>query len=704
MASASPPPPPTDRLRVVALVGHAGTGKTALAEAMLFRAGAVARLGRVEDGTTTTDTEPEEHARTQSVRLAVAPLDWEGHRVVLVDTPGYGDFLEDALTGLRIADLAVFVIDATTGVQAGDVQLWRAAAASQVPRMVFVNKMDRSQASLQRAVDHVRTQLGGSGGGGGFELVEVPIGEAGAFHGVADLLTEHAFLYDTGRGVETADLPDEVVDAEHLAHTALVEDVVETSDELLERYLDGHEPTAEELERALHEGVDAATVFPVMCGSAIAGRPDAEPSPIGVDRLLHFITHVGPSPADVPGAPVLIAGERHVLPCDPEGPLVLEVVATRSDDYVGQVTLFRVRSGTLHADHVLINSRTGVKERLHGLLSVRGATHTPVTVVAAGDLGGVTKLGDVRTGDTLVEGDRGWAIDVPDPAQAVHGVGLVPATSGDEDRMGTALAKVLAEDRSLRLTRDDETHQTILWGLGDAHVQVALARLERRYGVHLTTEPVRVAYRETITRTVTAEGRHKKQSGGRGQFGVCTVRFEPLPPGEGYAFDSEVVGGAIPKGLIPAVGAGIAEAMARGGQHGFPLVDLRAVVTDGKAHAVDSDEMSFKVAGSLALREALPQAGSVVLEPISHVEVTVPPDLQGEVLGDLQQRRGQVEGTDQAEGGEVIITASVPTAEILRYAIDLRSATHGRGRFTARHDRYQPLPAHLVASVAAAAG
>lgn len=695
----APPPPRTDRLRVVALVGHAGTGKTALAEALLFRAGVVGRLGRVEDGTTVTDTEPEEHARTQSVRLAVAPLDTDGHRVVLVDTPGYDDFVEEALTGLRTADLAVFVIDATTGVQAGDVRLWRAAAAMQKPRMVFVNKMDRSQASLQRAVDHVRAQLGS-----GFELVEIPIGEASGFHGVADLLTEHAFLYDTGQGVEVTDLPEEVVDAEHLAHTTLVEDVVETSDELLERYLDGHEPTAEELERALHEGVDAATVFPVMCGSAIAPRPDGEPCPIGVDRLLHFITHVGPAPTDVPGAPVLIAGERHDLPCDPAGPLVLEVVATRSDDYVGQVTLFRVRSGTLHADHVLVNSRTGAKERLHGLLSVRGATHAPVTTVVAGDLGGVTKLSDVRTGDTLVEGDRGWVIDVPAPVPAVHGVGLVPLTSGDEDRMGTALAKVLAEDRSLALTRDDETHQTVLWGLGDAHVQVALARLERRYGVRLETEPVRVAYRETITRTVTAEGRHKKQSGGRGQFGVAVVRFEPRPPGEGFAFDSEVVGGAIPKGLIPAVGAGIAEAMARGGQHGFPLVDLRAVVTDGKAHAVDSDEMSFKVAGSLALREALPQAGAVVLEPISHVEVTVPADLQGEVLGDLQQRRGQVEGTDQAEDGEVVITASVPTAEILRYAIDLRSATHGRGRFTARHDRYQPLPAHLVGSVVGGGG
>jgi elongation factor G len=688
----------TDRIRTVALLGHAGTGKTSLAEAMLYRAGVISRLGRVEDGTTTTDTEPEEHSRGQSVRLAVAPLEHEGHHVVLLDAPGYDDFREEALTALRIADLAVVVIDATAGVQTGDVLLWRAAAALQKPRMVFVNKMDRSQASLQRAVDHVREHLGD-----GFELVEVPIGEGGAFHGVADLITEHAFLYDTGRPVEVDEVPAEVAEAEHAAHEKLVEDVAVTSDELLERYLEGIEPGPEELERALHEGVDAGTVFPVMCGAALATLPDGSTGPIGVDRLLAFICHVGPSPTDVPGTPVRIGDDVHLVPCHPEGPLLLEVFATRSDDYVGQVTLFRVRSGTLHVDDVLVNPRTGDKERLHGLVSVRGAGHTPVSTVVAGDVAGVTKLGDVRTGDTLEGGDRGWVVQVPEPLEAVHGIGVVPRTAADEDRMGTAMAKVLAEDRSLRLAHDDATGQTVLRGLGDAHVQVALDRAARRYGVTLEVEPVRIAYRETITGTATVEGRHKKQSGGRGQFGVAVVRFEPAEPGEGFTFASEVVGGAIPKSLIPAVGTGIEEAMARGGLHGFPLVDVRATVVDGKAHSVDSDEMSFRTAGSLALREALPQLGVVVLEPISRVEVTVPTDLQGEVMGDLQQRRGQVLGTRQGEasgpGGEVVVEADVPTAEILRYSIDLRSFTHGRGRFTARHDRHEPVPTHLVAAV-----
>jgi elongation factor G len=693
-------PRTTGSIRVVALVGHAGTGKTALAEAMLFRAGAVSRLGRVEDGTTTTDAEPEEQERTQSIRLGIAPFECDGHRIVLLDAPGYDDFREEALTALRVADLAVLVVDATAGVQTGDVQLWRAAAAMRKPRMVFVTKMDRSRASLQRATDHLREHLGGDG----FELVEIPIGEEGAFHGVADLITEHAFLYDTGRGVELDELPDDIADAEHAAHDQLVEDVVSTSDELLERYLDGHAPTPAELEQALHEGVDAGIVFPIMCGAALAPGPDGAPTPMGVDRLLAFITHVGPAPGDVPGPLVRIgqgtdAEDLHEVPCDPDGPLLLEVFATRSDDFVGQISLMRVRSGTLHVDDVVHNPRTGAKERLHGLVDVRGTTTTPVTVVHAGDVVGVTKLADVRTGDTLESGDRGWVVEVPDPLPAVHGVALVPTTASDEDRMGTALAKVLAEDRSLRVTHDDQTRQTVLWGLGDAHVQVALARARRRSGVSLDTEPVRVAYRETITRSVTVEGKHKKQSGGRGQFGVAVVRFEPGEPGEGFTFTSAVVGGAIPKGLIPAVGAGIEEAMARGGLHGFPLVDVRATVVDGKAHSVDSDEMSFKVAGSLALREALPQLGVVVLEPISHVEVTCPVDLQGEVMGDLQQRRGQVQGTRQGEGGDVVVEASVPTAEVLRYAVDLRSLTHGRASFSARHDRYEAVPGHLVASL-----
>ncbi|WP_370328171.1 elongation factor G [Euzebya sp.] len=680
---------PTGRIRNVALVGHSGNGKTSLVEAMLFRAGLIQRLGRVEDGTTVTDADPEEHRRTQSLDLGMAPLEIGDHRINLIDTPGYADFVDDAAIGLAVADLAVFVIDATAGVQPDDVLQWRTAARMGVPRMVFINKMDRARDPFEVILADIRARFGQ-----GVELIELPIGEQAAFHGVADLLTEHVFLYDSGQAEESDAIPPEIAEAEHAAHEQLVEDVVATEDDLLERYLEGEEPTAEELERALHDGVDAGEVFPVLVGSATG--------PVGVDRLMEFICHVGPAPADLPGAPVRIGEEQMVVPADPDGPLVVLAFATRSDDYVGQITTFKVLSGTLHADDVLINSRTGDKERFHGVVRLRGADHEPVSTVQAGDIAAATKLGDVRTGDTLCDTARGWQALLPDPPAAVHGVAIHAASTGEEDKLFAALGKVMAEDRSLVLERNDETHQTVLWGTGEMQIQVVLDRIARRYGVSVETEPVRIAYRETITRTVTAEGKHKKQSGGRGQFAIAEVRFEPLPQGTGFSFDSAVVGGAIPKGLIPAVGAGIEESMARGGLHGFPLVDVSATVLDGKYHSVDSDEMSFKVAGSIALREALPQAGVVVLEPISHVEVTVPVELQGEVMGDLQQRRGQLTGTEQGDThDEVVIVAQVPTAEIVRYAVDLRSATHGRARFTAVHDRYDPVPPHLVEGLVA---
>ncbi|HUG83573.1 MAG TPA: elongation factor G [Euzebya sp.] len=677
-----------DSVRNVVLVGHAGTGKTTLAEAMLYRAGVITRLGRVEDGTTVLDTEPEEQRRTESLRLSMAPIRYGDHLVNVLDTPGYADFLGDALTGLWAADMAVFVIDGVNGVQTSDVLLWRTAARWRVPRLVFINKLDRGRASYDRVLAEVRDQFGS-----GIEPVELPLGAESSFHGVADLLTEHAFLYDSGQAEETAELPPEIADREHEAHEALVEDVVEFDDALLETYLEGHEPTVEELEHALHEGVDAATVFPVLCGSATG--------PIAVDRLLEFICHVGPAPADLPPAQVEIAGGDDLIevPCDPGGPTAITVFATRADDYVGQITLFKVISGTLRADDILINVRTGAKERLHSLVRVRGDVLDPVEQLQAGDIAGVTKLSDLEVGDTLSADGLPWRLPMPALPQPVHGLGITTASTGEEDKFVIALAKLLREDPSLQIQRNDETHQTVLWGAGDVHVQVALERLERRYGVAVTTEPVRIAYRETITQPVQVEARHKKQSGGRGQFAVAHVRFEPLPQGEGFTFDSAVVGGAIPRSLIPAVGAGIQEAMARGGVYGFPVVDLAATVTDGKYHSVDSDEMSFKMAGALALKEGLPQAGVVVLEPISHVEVTVPSTMQGEVMGDLQQRRGHVEGTEQGQPGEVLVIASVPTSELLRYAIDLRSFTHGQARFTAEHDRYEPLPTHLIETV-----
>lgn len=678
----------TDRIRNVALVGHNGNGKTTLAEALLYRAGVVNRIGRVEDGTTLSDSEPEEHARVQSLSLSILPFDWDGHRINLLDTPGYADFMGEALLALHVADLAVFVVDAVSGVQTQDELLWRAAAEMNRPRIIFVNKEDRERASFDTTLAQIRERFTAEG----IEPVELPVGEANEFHGVADLLTEHVWLYDSGRAEESEQIPDDLAAQEHAAHDHLVEDVVERDDELLERYLDGHAPTPEELERALHDGVDRAVVFPVLVGSA-AG-------PIAVDRLADFIVHVGPNPAEAP--PVIVeAGEELVeVPCDAAGQPLAFVFKTLVDPYVGQLSIFKVLSGTITADDVLVNVRSGESVRLHGLVQVRGGQHEPVDRVVAGDIAAVTKLADLDAGDTLAP--EGTPVRVPPPGydEPVYGVAITAVSKADEEKLAVALQKVLHEDPSLRIDRDDETHQTILRGAGETQIQVTLERIARRYGVEVGTEEVRVPYRETLAGPADTEGRHKKQTGGRGQFGVAHVRFEPLERGAGFEFVDQVVGGSIPRGLIPAVEKGIRESMTRGGRHGFPVVDIRATVHDGKHHPVDSDEMSFRMAGAVAFREALAVADTVVLEPVSAIEVIVPVEHQGDVLGDLNSRRGHVTGTAAGPGPrEATVTALVPTAEILRYAVDLRSMTHGRGRYRARFDRYEPMSPNLVETV-----
>jgi elongation factor G len=682
----------TDRVRNVALLGHSGNGKTSLAEALLYRAGVVPRMGTVEGHDTVCDTEPEEHRRAQSLSLAMAPFEWEGHRINLIDTPGYVDFAADSLAALRVADLAVFVVDAVDGVQTQDELLWRVAGELGRPRMIFLNKLDRDRAGFERTLAQIKERFTATG----IEPVELPIGEESDFHGVADLITEHVWLYDSGRGEEAVELPAEIADREHEEHDHLVEDVVEQDDALLERYLDGEEPTLEELERVLHAGVDRAAVFPVLVGSAT--------EPIGVDRLASFIVHVGPAPSEAPPVMVYAGGRLTEVACDPEGDPLALVFKTFSDPYVGRVSVFKVLSGTIGLDDVMINPRTGARERMHSLIRLCGSGHEPVAEVRAGDIGAVTKLDDVVTGDTLAPERTPVtvaAIDFPEP---VHGVAITARHHTDEDKLTVALRKVVAEDPALTVEQNDETGQTVLRGMGDAHIKVTLDRLDRRYGVVVDTDELKVAYRETLNGPVEADGRHKKQTGGRGQFGVATVRFEPLERGAGFEFVDEIVGAAIPRNLVPAVQKGIVESMARGGNLGFPVVDIRATVTDGRHHAVDSDEMSFKMAGALAFREAIRTSGTTVLEPFSIVAVTAPDDLQGEILGDLSSRRGQVTGTEVGPGDrEITVVASVPSSEIVAYAIELRSMTHGRGRFTARFDRYEALPAQLVDTVTAAA-
>jgi elongation factor G len=674
----------TEKIRNVALVGHGGAGKTTLAEALLYRSETIPRMGRVEDANTVCDFDPEEKSRGFSLATALAPFEWKGHKINVLDTPGYADFEFEALVALRVADLAVFVVSAVDGVEVQTESLWRHAEAMALPRLIFINKLDRERASFERTLDELRDRFGA-----GVAPLELPLGAEAAFHGVADLLSDTAFIYDDGHA-ETADIPDELADLEAQVHDNLVEGIVVADDGQLERYLEGEVPSVEELEATLARGVAEASVFPVVCGSAIG--------PIAVDRLADLICEIGPSPLDRP--PVDVAAGDQMVPVSPDsaGDPLAFVFKTIADPYVGHVSMFRVLSGALLPDAHLTNTRTGGDERLHALFTLRGKEQVTVANVPAGDLGALAKLADTATGDTLAPKDQPVAappIDWPEPVLAL----AIEATSAaDEEKLATALHRILEEDPALHMRRDDETHQTLLVGMGETHLQLTLEKIERKYGVKVTTADVIVAYRETIESTAEAEGKYKKQSGGHGQFGVAFVRVEPTGRGEGFEFVDKIVGGAIPRQFVSAVEKGVEEAMREGGVFGYPVVDVRVTCFDGKFHSVDSSEMSFKMAGRLAFRQAIADAGPVLLEPVSLVDVTVPADLQGEVMGDLNARRGRVQGTEMGDGGEQVIIATVPDAELRRYAIDLRSLTSGRGRFHAQHDHYDPLPAHLVES------
>jgi elongation factor G len=675
----------TDHIRNVALVGHGGSGKTSLVEALLHRSGAINRLGRVEDGTTVSDYDPEEQRRTISLSLSLAPFEWRDHKINLIDTPGYADFIGDVAAALRVADLAVFVVSAVDGVEVQTEVVWKMAADMGLPRMVFVNKLDRERSSFDATLDQLRDRLGA-----GIAPLELPIGEEANFRGIADLLTDTAHIYEGGQP-HTEAIPEDIEAREHEVRDNLVEGIVVADDDMLERYLDGDVPGVEELERTLHDGMAAATVFPVVVGSATRE--------IGIDRLADFLVEIGPSPLDRPTS--VMAGDSDVeVAAGATGDPLAIVFKTIADPYVGQVSLFKVLSGTLRPDDHLTNSRTGGDERLHGLLTVRGKEQETAGELVAGEIGAVAKLSGTMTGDTLAP--RGKPVVVPQIEQPEPNlaVAVVPKTQADEDKLAPALHRLQEEDPSLVVERIDETHQTLLKGTGETHLQITMEKLTRKFGASVETEPVRVPYRETITGAAKGvEGRHKKQTGGHGQFGVCVIDVEPLPRGTGFEFENHIVGGAISRGYIPAVQKGIEETMHSRGAYGYPVVDVKVTLIDGKEHSVDSSEMAFKVAGRLAFRAALAQADAVILEPISRLEVTVPVDLQGDVMGDLNARRGRVQGTEAEGDGTQTVIALVPTSEIQRYAIELRSLTGGRGRFRAAHDHYDVLPSHLVDSV-----
>lgn len=673
---------PSARIRNVALIGHGGAGKTTLAEALLVVGGVLARPGRTEDGTTVCDFEPEEVKRGISVSLAMAPFFFEEHKLNIVDTPGYADFVAEVESALSVADLAVVVVSAIEGVEVQTEAVWRLAEALGIPRLVFVNKLDRERADFERTLDQLRDLFGS-----GIAPVELPIGAESTFRGVADLLTDTAIVYENGKST-TGPIPDDMSEIEHRVREALVEGIVVADDDLTERYLEGEIPSTKELEATLAHGIASATVFPVVCGSAVTG--------VGIDRLASLICEIGPSPLDRP--PVKMrAGDRLIdVVRDADGPPLARVFKTIVDPFVGRISLLEVLSGTLRPDTVLVDSRNNAEERLHALQMMRGKETQPISEATVGDLIAVAKLAAVRTGDTLAPKNQPVVVDGPPMPDPVLSIAVRPKAKGDEDKLMTALHRLQEEDLALHVRRDDETHQTVLSGMGDTHLQIVCEKLHRKFGVDVETEPLLVPFRETITHTAEAEGKYKKQTGGHGQFGVASLRIEPLERGEGFVFVDAIVGGAIPRQFIPAVEKGIQEAMTSGGVFGFPVVDVKVTCYDGKYHAVDSSEMSFKMAASIGFKEALAKGGPVVLEPVSKLEVTVPAPYQGDVLGDLNARRGRVLGTEAGERDEQVVIALVPTSEVRRYATDLRSLTGGRGRFAITHDRHEVVPQQIA--------
>jgi elongation factor G len=673
-----------DRIRNVALVGHRGSGKTSLHEALLFQAGAVNRLGSVVDGTTVSDSDDDEKARQMSISAALCSFEWQDRKVNLIDTPGDSSFVADALGALRVCESAIFVVNAVMGVEVHTQRLWQRAAELDLARLVFVNMLDRERADFFRALESLKTAFGQH-----VVATEIPIGSEHEVSGLIDLVDMKAYKYD-GAGRENRaeiPIPDELADQAREYREKLMDEVCEGSDALMERYLAEEEISHEEIVTALKEGTNHGALFPVTCGIATRN--------LGSDRLLDAIVEDLPSPVKHGG---LAVGELTLEPVE-DKELFAYVFKTRADPFAGRINLFRVYQGVVKQDSQVLNTRAHAKERIGQLLTFEGGHTGHANDFGPGDIGAVAKLKETRAGDWLAARDEPIempSIKLPAPVMAFA---IEPKSKGEEDKVFSSLRRLQEEDPTIDLHRDPQTGEQIVAGLSQVHVEVIVGRLKDRFGVEVNLKPPRVPYQETIRRAAKAHGRHKKQTGGRGQFGDCHIEIEPLEPGEGFEFIDAIKGGVIPSGFIPAVEKGVIEAMHEGVVAGYPVKDVRVRLYDGSYHTVDSSEMAFKVAGSIAMKQALEQAGPVLLEPIMLVTVSSPEDAVGDVIGDLNSRRGRPLGMEPSGGGMTEVKAEVPMAEMLSYAPDLRSITGGRGEFGMEFLRYEEVPGHLAGKV-----
>ncbi len=676
---------PTGDIRNVAIVGHGGAGKTSLTESLLFTAGAITRQGKIEDGSTVSDFEPEEIKRQISITTCLAPCEWDNHKVNILDTPGYADFVGEVYAALRVVDAALVVVCGVNGVEVQTGRVWDIADKHGLPRVVYVSRLERENADFYQALSGIQEAFGAK-----CVPLTIPIGDQAGFEGVVDLIQMRALTYRDGKPTE-GDVPDDYVDRAQSHREKLIEVVAETDDQLLEKYLEGEELSEGDIRRALKTAVSAGDVVPVLCGSGHRN--------VGSDALLSALVDLVPSPADrgaVTGTNS--AGEQETRESNPDGPPAALVFKTMADPYVGKLTYFRVYSGTMKTDTSILNVNREKKERLGHILAVLGKNQHDIHEVTAGDIGVAPKLESTHAGDTLcAEGSQIVLPEIQFP-EPVFSVAVSPKTKGDEEKLSMSLSRLADEDPTLVVKRNPETHETVLSGVGDMHLDVTLERLHRKFGVDAELSAPKIPYRETIRGSVEVEGKYKKQTGGRGQYGHVWLRLEPQDRGVGFEFENKIVGGVVPRQYVPAVEKGLHEAMGAGIIAGYPVVDVKIQLYDGSFHPVDSSEMAFKIAASMALKKGVMDARPALLEPIMNVEVVVPDKFMGDITGDLSRKRGKIIGMEPMGKNEVV-KATAPLAELAKYATELRSMTRGQAGYSMTFSHYEEVPPDVAQRV-----
>ena len=667
-----------NKIRNIGIMAHGGAGKTSLTEAMLYNSGALKRLGKVDEGNTTTDYLPEEIDRKVTITMAMAPCEWKDNKINIIDTPGFIDFVGDVNSALRVIDGMVVTVCAVAGVEVRTEAVWEAASEKEMPRICFINKMDRENADFYKVLDELKESFEGR-----IVPMQIPIGSAENFTGIIDLISMRAYKYDNDKPVEI-DVPEDLKAQAETYREELIEAAAEGCDDLLMRYLEGEELTFEQFLAGINAGVRCAKLIPVLCGSALNN--------IGITNLLDQIVYCMPSADEALGK------SEEILSKEPFKALVFKTIA---DPFVGKVSFFKIYGGVFTPGSSYYNINKDTEEKVNSVFTMRGKQQEQVDKMVPGDIGALTKLAKTETGDTLSAkgvNEPLAGIEFPNPTLSYA---ISPKSKGDEDKLGNAISKLLEEDKTLKIRKDKETKETILSGMGDQHLDIVLERLQSKYGVGVEKATPSVPYRETIRSAVTKiEGKHKKQSGGAGQFGHVFIDMAPYTEGE-FLFEETIFGGSVPKNYIPAVEKGIREAMEQGVLAKYPVANIKVTLTDGSYHPVDSNEMAFKIAGSLAFKKAMEKANPILLEPFMKVEVTVPEQFMGDIMGDMNSKRGKILGMD-AKGKNQVIKALAPLSEMYRYAIDLKSITQGRGTFTMEFSNYEPVPDHLSGKIVAA--